>query len=40
MIRQVFFALWVLPLGQLICCSKFIPKVFSILFIIEAVCHY
>jgi len=38
MIGQVFFALWVLPLGQLICRSKFIPKVFGILFIIEAVC--
>jgi hypothetical protein len=38
MIGQVFFALWVLPLGRLICRSKFIPKVFGILFIIEAVC--
>lgn len=38
MIGQVFFALWVLPLGQLICRSKFIPKVFGILFIIEAIC--
>jgi hypothetical protein len=38
MIGQVFFALWVLPLGQLICRSKFIPKVFGILFIIETVC--
>ena len=38
MIAQVFFALWVLPLGQLICRSKFIPKVFGILFLIEAVC--
>ncbi len=38
MIGQVFFALWVLPLGQLICRSKFIPKLFGILFIIEAVC--
>jgi len=38
MIGQVFFALWVLPLGQLICRSKCIPKVFGILFIIEAVC--
>lgn len=37
MIGQVFFALWVLPLGQLICRSKFIPKVFGILFIIETV---
>lgn len=38
MIGQVFFALWVLPLGQLICRSKFIPKVFGVLFLIEAVC--
>ena len=38
MIGQVFFALWVLPLGQLICRSRCIPKVFGILFVIEAVC--
>jgi hypothetical protein len=38
MIGQVFFALWVLPLGVLIYRSKFIPKVFGILFIIEVVC--
>jgi hypothetical protein len=38
MIGQVFFALWVLPLGLLICRSKFIPKVFGILFLIETVC--
>lgn len=38
MIGQVFFALWVLPLGQLIYRSKFIPKVFGVLFIIETVC--
>ena len=38
MIGQVFFALWVLPLGILICRSGFIPKVFGILFIIETVC--
>jgi len=37
MIGQVFFALWVLPLGQLICRSKFIPKVFGYLFLVEAV---
>ena len=37
MIGQVFFALWVLPLGQLIVRSKFIPKVFGIFFIIEAI---
>ena len=38
MIGQVFFALWVLPLGLLIWRSKFIPKVFGVLFMIEAVC--
>ena len=38
MIGQVFFALWVLPLGQLVCRSKFIPKVFGYLFLVEAVC--
>ena len=38
MIGQVFFALWVLPLGQLICRSKIIPKVFGYLFLVEAVC--
>ena len=31
-------ARWVLPLGLLICRSKFIPKVFGILFLIETVC--
>lgn len=35
MIGQIFFALWVLPLGVLIYQSGFIPKVFGILFIIE-----
>ncbi|MEI8199468.1 MAG: DUF4386 domain-containing protein [Eubacteriales bacterium] len=35
MIGQVFFALWVLPLGILIYRSKFIPRVFGILFMIE-----
>lgn len=35
MIGQVFFALWVLPLGLLIYRSKFIPKVIGILFLIE-----
>jgi len=35
MIGQVFFALWVLPLGLLIYRSKFIPKVFGVLFLIE-----
>ena len=38
MIGQVFFALWVLPLGILICRSGFIPKVLGILFVIETVC--
>jgi len=37
MIGQIFFALWVLPLGILVYQSKFIPKVFGILFIAEAV---
>ena len=36
-IGQVFFALWVLPLGILIYRSRFIPKAFGILFMIEAV---
>jgi len=35
MIGQVFFALWVLPLGILIYRSMFIPKVLGILFLIE-----
>ena len=38
MIGQVFFALWVFPLGLLICRSKFIPKFFGVLFLIETVC--
>ncbi len=38
MIGQIFFALWVLPLGILICKSGYIPKVFGILFGIETVC--
>jgi hypothetical protein len=37
MIGQIFFALWVLPLGILIYQSKFIPKVFGMLFIAEAI---
>jgi len=37
MIGQIFFALWVLPLGLLIYQSKFIPKLFGILFIVEAI---
>ena len=36
-IGQVFFALWVLPLGVLIHRSGFIPKAFGILFVLEAV---
>ena len=37
MIGQIFFALWVLPLGVLIYKSGFIPKVFGILFVIETI---
>lgn len=37
MIGQIFFALWVLPLGILIYRSNFIPKVFGILFVIETI---
>lgn len=37
MIGQIFFALWVLPLGVLIYKSRFIPKVFGILFVIETI---
>ena len=36
-IGQVFFALWVLPLGVLIYRSRFIPKAFGILFVLEAI---
>jgi hypothetical protein len=35
MIGQIFFSLWVLPLGILIYKSGFIPKLLGILFIIE-----
>lgn len=38
MIGQSFFALWVLPLGLLIWRSKFIPKGYGVLFIVEAAC--
>jgi len=38
MIGQVFFALWVLPLGMLICRSGAIPKFLGILFIVETIC--
>lgn len=37
MIGQVFFALWVLPLGVLIYRSGFIPKAIGVLFIIETI---
>lgn len=37
MIGQIFFALWVLPRGVLIYKSGFIPRVFAVLFGIEAV---
>jgi hypothetical protein len=37
MIGQIFFALWVLPLGVLIYKSGFIPKIFGILFVIETI---
>lgn len=37
-IGQVFFALWVFPLGLLIWRSNFIPKVFGVLFLIETFC--
>jgi hypothetical protein len=37
MIGQIFFALWVLPLGVLIYKSKFIPKIFGVAFAVETV---
>jgi len=37
MIGQIFFALWVLPLGLLIMKSGFIPTICGILFVIEAI---
>ena len=37
MLGQVFFALWVLPLGILIYRSQWIPKIFGIFFMVEAV---
>lgn len=37
MIGQIFFALWVLPLGMLIMRSTLIPKVLGILFVAETV---
>ncbi len=36
-IGQIFFSLWVLPLGVLIYKSGFVPKVFGVLFIIETI---
>jgi hypothetical protein len=38
MLGQVFFALWVLPLGVLIFRSNFIPRALGILFVIETIC--
>ena len=38
MIGQLFFALWVLPLGMLIYRSGVIPKFLGILFVVETVC--
>lgn len=35
MIGHIFFALWVLPLGLLIYRSRFLPRVFGILFPLE-----
>ncbi|HYE10271.1 MAG TPA: DUF4386 domain-containing protein [Patescibacteria group bacterium] len=37
MIGQIFFALWVLPLGVLIYKSRFIHKIFGVLFVIETI---
>jgi hypothetical protein len=37
MIGQIFFALWVLPLGVLINKSGFIPKILGILFVVETI---
>lgn len=37
MIGQIFFSLWVLPLGLLIIQSGFMPKVLGILFMIETI---
>lgn len=36
-IAHIFFSLWVLPLGLLIYKSKFIPKIFGVLFVIETI---
>lgn len=37
MLGQIFFSLWVLPLGYLIYKSGFIPRIFGILFVIETI---
>ena len=37
MIGQIFFSLWVLPLGILIYKSGFMPKILGILFIVETI---
>lgn len=37
MIGQIFFSLWVLPLGLLIYRAGFMPKVLGILFVIESI---
>lgn len=37
MIGQIFFSLWVLPLGYLIYKSGFIPRIFGILFVFETI---
>lgn len=37
MIGQIFFSLWVLPLGILIYKSRFMPKILGILFAIETI---
>ena len=37
MIAHIFFALWVLPLGLLVYRSRFLPRVFGVLFVTETV---
>lgn len=36
-IAHIFFALWVLPLGLLVYRSRFLPKVFGVLFVTETI---
>ena len=36
MIAHIFFSLWVLPLGILVCRSGFLPRIFGILFVLES----